>query len=49
VRTLLDAKGQGAAAPLAALEVDAETAARVHAFEEKLFRAVARYGLRGMA
>ena len=45
--TLMQALGLGAAAPLAALEVSVETAARVHAFEGKLVKALARYGLRG--
>lgn len=45
-RTLLETTGHEAR-PLPALEVDVATAARVHAFEERLFRLVARYGIRG--
>ena len=33
--------------PLAGLEVSPEAAARALAFEARLFRAVARYGVRG--
>jgi len=46
-RTLLEAQGEGADGPLAALEVSSEVAARVLAFEARLFRAAERYGLRG--
>jgi hypothetical protein len=46
-RTLLEAQGQTAPAPLPDLEVDAETAARALACEARLFRTIERYGLRG--
>jgi hypothetical protein len=43
--TLLEALGQAQGGLLPALAVDAETAARVMAFEARLFGAVERYGL----
>jgi len=45
-RTLLQALGIAATKPLPTLEVSPETAAKVLAFEAKLFQAVERYGLR---
>lgn len=48
-QTLLQALGIDDTKPLPTLEVTPETAARVLAFEAKLFQAIERYGLRSIA
>ncbi len=46
-RTLLEARGEAEAAPLPALEVDAEMAARALAWEVRLFATLTAYSIRG--